>query len=194
VSRTRALLLAGAGGLASLAVGALVFHLSRPDPATGQRAHLSSVAPNADPWIGRAAPNFALESLDGHLIRLADFRGKVVLVNFWATWCAPCRVEMPWLVDFSARYRSQGLEVIGISVDDTSTDTARIRRFVQEMKVTYPIVRQDDSVSAAYGGVRFLPQSFFVGRNGKVTAHNFGIRSKTDFEADIERSLSDTSG
>jgi peroxiredoxin len=187
VTPPRPLLLASAGILVTLIVGAVVLQRTGRELVTAQRAQVR-VPADKDPWIGRPAPDFTLESLDGRRISLHDLRGKVVLVNFWATWCAPCRVEMPWLMDFSTRYRSQGLEVIGVSVDDGNPE--KVRKFVQDMRVNYSIVLQDDKVVIAYGGVRFLPQTFFVDRNGTVTAHSFGIHGKDDFEADIQRSLS----
>ena len=139
-------------------------------------------------WVGKVAPDFALHDLQGHLVRLEEFRGKVVLVNFWATWCAPCRVEMPWLVELYARYRTQGLEILGVSVDDDQPD--RVRRFVQDRQVKYRIVLEDDAVVDAYGGLRFLPQTFFIGRDGRILERTYGIRTKEELEADIRRALS----
>lgn len=141
----------------------------------------------ADDWAGRSAPNFQLPALDGRRLRLSDFRGRVVLVNFWATWCAPCRIEMPWLTEFDARYRGRGLTVLGISVDDGGR--GRVERFVRERNVGYPILLNDADVEARYGGVRFLPQTFFVGRDGRILRRVYGIRTRADFEADIRSAL-----
>jgi len=140
-----------------------------------------------DDWARKAAPDFELSALDGRRIRLSDFRGRVVLVNFWATWCAPCRVEMPWLSEFIVRYRDQGLTVLGISVDDG--DRERVEGFVRERSVDYPILLNDGNVDRRYGGVRFLPQTFFVGRDGRIIRRVYGIRTHTDFEADIRSAL-----
>lgn len=145
----------------------------------------SAAAP--DEWVGTSAPEFNLSTLDGHKIRLSDFRGKVVLLNFWATWCAPCRVETPWLVGFYRRYRAQGLEVVGISMDDGNRE--KIANFVRSSTVSYTTLLKDDQVVRAYGGLRFLPQTFFVGRDGKILARTFGMRSKSDYEAEIRRAL-----
>jgi thiol-disulfide isomerase/thioredoxin len=120
-------------------------------------------------------------------VRLSDYRGRVVLVNFWATWCAPCRVEMPWLAQFYDRYRSQGLQILGVSVDDG--DPGRIARFVHDRNVNYPIAIKDDKVAAAYGGLRQLPQTFFIDRGGTMVRRTYGIRTKADLDADIRAAL-----
>jgi peroxiredoxin len=144
-------------------------------------------AAGTDGWIGKPAPEFALHTLDGRSATLSGLRGKVVLLNFWATWCAPCRVEMPWLVDFSRRYQRQGLEIVGVSMDDDDRD--RVAAFVRARDVNYTIVLKDKAVSDAYGGLRFLPQTFFIGRDGKVIKWTYGVRGKDDFEDDIRRAL-----
>jgi peroxiredoxin len=141
-----------------------------------------------DAWVGRTAPDFSLRSLDDKLVRLSNFRGRVTLVNFWATWCAPCRVEMPSLVNLRAKYRDRGFDVIGVSVDDG--DRSKVEAFVKEVNADYPILLKDGSVSDAYGGTRFLPQSFMVDRDGKVLAHIVGMRSKDELDAEIKKALS----
>jgi cytochrome c biogenesis protein CcmG/thiol:disulfide interchange protein DsbE len=156
------------------------------------RGQLLVGAPVAEPTagddrVGKTAPDFELSALDGRRIRLSDFRGRVVLVNFWATWCAPCRVEMPWLTEFDARYRDRGLTVLGVSVDDGGRE--RVEKFARERRVGYPILLNNGDVDLRYGGVRFLPQTFFVGRDGRITRRVYGIRTHADFEADIRRAL-----
>jgi thiol-disulfide isomerase/thioredoxin len=141
----------------------------------------------SDGWTGKSAPEFALYTLDGRSVKLSSLRGKVVLLNFWATWCAPCRVEMPWLVDFSRRYQHQGLEIVGVSVDDGDRD--RVATFVRARNVNYTIVLKDKAVNDAYGGLRFLPQTFFIGRDGKVIKRTYGVLGKEDFEDDIRQAL-----
>jgi len=110
-----------------------------------------------------------------------------VLLNFWATWCAPCRVEVPWLVEFYARYRADGLEILGINMDDG--DREKVVNFAQEKHVQYPILLKDADVTAAYGGLHFLPQTFFVGRDGRITKRSFGILDKATFESDVLAAL-----
>jgi peroxiredoxin len=138
-------------------------------------------------WTGKQAPDFALNTLDGRSVRLSSLRGKVVLLNFWATWCAPCRIEMPWLVDFSSRYRRQGLEIVGVSVDDG--DREKVAAFVGARHVNYTIALKDEPVIDAYGGLRYLPQTFFIDRDGRVIKQTYGVRGKDDFEDDIRQAL-----
>ena len=133
------------------------------------------------------APDFELKSLDGRTVKLSDFHGKVVVLNFWATWCAPCRVETPWLVDFYRQYKEQGLEVVGVSMDDGNQE--HVADFAKEMGINYTILMGNHAVGDAYGGLRFLPQTFFIGRDGKIIKHSFGIKSKSDFEEAIKESL-----
>src|SRR5260370_13486256 len=133
------------------------------------------------------APDFELKSLDGRAVKLSDFRGKVVVLNFWATWCAPCRVETPWLVDLYRQYKEQGLEVVGVSMDDG--DQEHVADFVKEMGINYTVIMGNHTVGDAYGGARFLPQTFFIGRDGKIIKHGFGIKSKSDLEDAIKQSL-----
>ena len=144
-------------------------------------------AAQIDGWVGKPAPGFRLEALGGGDISLAGLRGKVVLVNFWATWCGPCKVEMPWLVDFQRRYGKQGLVVVGVSLDDGAP--ARVREFTQARGVNYLIALKDASVVQAYGGVRYLPQSFFVGRDGIVLARSYGIIDRAAMESQVKRAM-----
>lgn len=183
MSRAAAWLL-GTAVVATAALITIHAHVPRPMP-TGDTPAAEQVA--GEDWAGRAAPDFELHALDGHLVRLSDFRGRLVLVNFWATWCAPCRVEMPWLREFDGRYGLQGLTILGVSVDDGGRD--RIERFVRGLRVEYPILLSDGKVDLRYGGVRFLPQTFFVGRDGRIIRRAYGIRTHEDFEAEIRSAL-----
>jgi thiol-disulfide isomerase/thioredoxin len=153
----------------------------------------------ATPLKGKLAPAFALEDLSGNKVALASYRGKAVLINFWATWCAPCKIETPWIVELRNKYASQGFEVLGISTegddlkpDDKAgwaKDKAAITKFVQEEKVPYPMLVNGDSISAPYGGLDELPTSFFVNRKGVVVAAQVGLSSESDFEANIKKAL-----
>ena len=136
---------------------------------------------------GAVAPDFELQSLDGKQVRLSDYRGKAVLLNFWATWCAPCKIEMPWFVDLQKQYASQGLQVIGVAMDDSGEDA--IAKFAKEMGVNYPVLIGKESVGDAYGGVEFLPTTFFIDRQGKVVERVFGLVGHSDIEDNVKKAL-----
>ncbi|MGA8154123.1 MAG: TlpA disulfide reductase family protein [Terriglobales bacterium] len=154
-------------------------------------AHKSknSTATNAQMKNGMA-PDFTLQSLDGKTVRLADFRGKAVLLNFWATWCSPCKIEMPWFVELQKQYGPEGLQVVGVAMDDASTKD--IADFAKEMGVNYPVLIGKESVGDAYGGVQFLPENFYIDRNGKVLDRAFGLKGRDEVEDDIKRILAST--
>ena len=158
-----------------------------------------TAAEYVSPLENKSAPEFALEDLNGRKITLSSYRGKVVLLNFWATWCAPCKVETPWLVELRNKYAAQGFEVLGISTegDDLAKDDkagwakekASIGKFVEEEKVPYPVLIDGDSISRPYGGLDQLPMSFFVDRKGTVVATQAGMSSKSEMEAMVRKAL-----
>lgn len=135
---------------------------------------------------GKSAPVFTLTSTDGKKISLADYKGHPVVVNFWATWCAPCKLEMPWFQEFSAKYKADGLQVIGISEDDGAS-REDIAKAAGRLGVTYPIALTDGKVAGAYGGVEYLPETFYIGRNGIVVTETSGAPSKDEMEANIRK-------
>jgi cytochrome c biogenesis protein CcmG/thiol:disulfide interchange protein DsbE len=137
------------------------------------------------------APGFTLHTLDGRAVRLAGYRGKVVLVNFWATWCAGCRVEMPQFVGQYRRNHAKGLEIIGISMDD---EGAAIAPFLKEQHVNYTIVKGDAAVAKAYGGVRYLPQTVVIDRRGELVKTFDGPPDEKELDALLERLLASTAG
>jgi thiol-disulfide isomerase/thioredoxin len=135
------------------------------------------------------APDFSVDALGGDRhFQLANFAGGVLLLNFWATWCAPCRIEMPWLAQTYRRHHSQGLTILGVNMDDG--DMPAVERFAHEMGVTYPIARNNDAIVSAYGGVRFLPQSYLIGKSGEILQRIFGMPSTRDLENGIIDALS----
>ena len=133
------------------------------------------------------APDFSLESLEGKTMRLSDFRGKAVLLNFWATWCGPCKIEMPWFVELQQKYGSQGLQVVGVAMDDASKED--IAKFAQGMGVNYPVLIGKEAVGDSYGGIPALPETFFIGRDGKVVDKILGLRGKAEIEDAIKKAL-----
>lgn len=132
------------------------------------------------------APSLSLQDLDGKPLDLASYRGKVVLLNFWATWCAPCRSEIPHLVDLQDKYREQGLQLIGISMDDGPKP---VRSFYQEYKMNYPVAVGTEQVAEAYGGVLGLPITFLIGRDGRIAAKYTGAVEMTVVEQEAKSLL-----
>jgi peroxiredoxin len=138
--------------------------------------------------VGELAPDFALHALDSRSLRLSDLRGHPVLLKFWATWCAPCRVEMPWLVELDEKYRTQGLQIIGVSMNDAGA-VKEVGSFAVERGVKYELLLGNSATAAAYGGVRFMPQTFFIDSERKITKVTTGLTDKKDFEDGVKTLL-----
>jgi thiol-disulfide isomerase/thioredoxin len=132
------------------------------------------------------APAFSLNDLNGRKIDLANQKGKVVLLDFWATWCGPCRIEIPGFVRLQERYRDQGLVVIGVSMDD---DVEPVRDFYREFNMNYAVAMGDQRVSDLYGGIIGLPTTFLIGRDGRIYAKHTGATDVSVFEEEIKTLL-----
>jgi cytochrome c biogenesis protein CcmG/thiol:disulfide interchange protein DsbE len=135
------------------------------------------------------APDFALKDADGRLVHLADYRGKVVLLDFWATWCGPCKIEIPWFQEFQRKYKDRGFEVVGVSMDDDGWKV--ITPFVQMKKINYRVVLGDDKTGDLYGGLEALPTTFVIDRSGRIASVHVGLAGKKDFSDAIEKLLDD---
>ena len=136
----------------------------------------------------KPAPDFTLKDANGTAVRLSDFRGKVVLLNFWATWCGPCTLEIPWFVEFEQQYKSKGLEVVGVSMDEDGWQV--IKPYIAEHKVNYRILLGDDSVSQLYGGVDSLPTTFIIDREGRFAfSPHVGLAGKNEYLSEIQTLL-----
>ena len=123
------------------------------------------------PALGKPAPALVRTGLDGQPVDLAKLRGKVVLLNFWATWCAPCQAEMPIFVRWQSAYQAQGLQVVGVSMDD---DAGPVQRLTRRLHVNYPVAMGDEKLGAAWGNVLGLPLTFVIDRKGIVRARFAG--------------------
>ncbi|HTE39801.1 MAG TPA: TlpA disulfide reductase family protein [Steroidobacteraceae bacterium] len=137
--------------------------------------------------VGDVAPDFTRADLQGKQVRLADQRGKVVLLNFWATWCAPCREEMPVFSKWQKDLQAKGLKVIGVSMDDDATE---VKRFLTQYPVSYPIVMGDAKFAEQFGGVLGLPLSYLIDAQGLVIARFQGEADLPKMEARVKELLS----
>ena len=156
----------------------LGFHIARRSGAAAGNS--------LDP-AGKPAPDFTLETLDGKAVSLSSLRGQAVMLNFWATWCGPCKIEMPWFVELQKEYGPQGFQIVGVAMDDSSKED--IKKFAQDMGVNYTILIGKESVGQAYGGVDVLPTTFFIDRNGTILDREFGLQSRSLFVDNIKKAL-----
>ncbi len=130
------------------------------------------------------APNFALKTSDGKTIEMAKLKGKVVLVNFWATWCGPCRKEMPDFVEAYKQYKPKGFEIVGISLDEDGWDV--VNPFVKKYGISFPVVIGDGKLARAYGGIEYIPTSFLVDRQGNIVDKHVGMMPKELLEKKLQ--------
>jgi peroxiredoxin len=149
--------------------------------------HAGGGAPDSLDPTGKPAPDFTLETPDGRNVSLSNYRGQAVMLNFWATWCGPCKIEMPWFVELQKEYGPQGLQILGVAMDDSSKED--IQKFAKDMGVNYTILIGREAVGQAYGGVDVLPTTFFIDRDGKIVTREFGLQSRSLFVDNIKKAL-----
>ena len=132
----------------------------------------------------KAAPEFALKDANGQTVHLSDYRGKVILLDFWATWCGPCKVEIPWFMEFQQEFKDKGFAVLGVSMDEDGWTA--VKPYLQQLKVNYRILLGNDMVGDQYGGVDSLPTTFLIDRQGRIASTHVGLTGgKEDFKNDI---------
>ncbi len=165
-----------------LTVALVTACVAAPAPALAESAARPKLAP-----ISKANDFSLKRSSDGKALKLSDLKGKVRLVDFWATWCPPCREEIPGFIDLQKKYGAKGLEVIGVSVDRGGP--AVVNAFVKEHGINYTSLMSDAATESAYGGIRSIPTTFLIDREGNIVKKYLGARPVTEFEADIKALL-----
>lgn len=136
---------------------------------------------------GKVAPDFALKDSTGTTVKLSDFRGKVVLLNFWATWCEPCKVEIPWFISFQQKYKNRDFAVLGVSMDDDGWDS--VKPYLAQSKINYQVVVGNDDISKLFGELDALPTTFVIDRDGHIASSHIGLVSKMTYEEEIAKAL-----
>ena len=144
------------------------------------------VAFAADSLLLKQAPSFVRKDLSGQRVNLSAYRGKVVLLNFWATWCAPCQLEMPRFASWRMQYGSHGLQILGVSMDD---DESAARKTCIKLRVNYPVVMGDERLGTLYGGVLGLPVTYLIDRHGRICAKFQGETDLKEMESRIKELL-----
>jgi cytochrome c biogenesis protein CcmG/thiol:disulfide interchange protein DsbE len=175
----------------ALALALLTLNADLPWTFDHADAAATATAPQAPPtWScpanAKAANlNFTLKDVNGKDVTLSSLKGKVVLLDFWATWCGPCKIEIPWFIEFQNKYAKDGLQVVGVSVDDTID---KLKPFVADMKMNYPVLQGlgHDDMQDAFGPIWGIPVTVVISRDGKICAKHTGMSSKAAFEKEIK--------
>ena len=166
---------------------------TEPAQQTEAEAEIKPTQPIADSTPsttgGTPAPAFTLQDLDGKNVSLAGLRGKVVVLDFWATWCPPCVKEIPHFVELHEQYKDKGVEIVGISLDDAGISV--VKAFVQKYQIKYPILMTDGRVDKAFGGISGIPTTFVIDSAGNISKKYVGYNSKAVFETDIKALLAE---
>jgi peroxiredoxin len=135
----------------------------------------------------KLAPDFTLEDAGGKSVKLSDFRGKVVLLNFWATWCHGCKIEIPWFIGFQQAYRERDFVVLGVAFDADGWKS--VRPYMEEKKVNYRMMLGNDAIADLYGGLQGLPETYVIDRAGRIAATHVGLITESGYRAEIEALL-----
>jgi peroxiredoxin len=176
--------------IAAAAVMALVYTMvpSLPAPSEWVAAAPANSSDVCDGNAREANLDFKVRDMQGQTVSLSAFKGKVILLDFWATWCGPCKAEIPGFVELQQQYGEQGLQVLGVSVDDT---VEKLTPFAAEFKMNYPVLvgADRDDLQDAYGPLWGIPTTFLISRDGKICRKHSGLVGKDRYEADIKALL-----
>jgi cytochrome c biogenesis protein CcmG/thiol:disulfide interchange protein DsbE len=151
---------------------------SAPAPATLDASKLG---------VSKPAPDFTLKDAAGKSVPLTGFKGKVVLLNFWATWCVPCKTEIPWFIEFQKQFGARGFTVLGVSMDEDGWKV--VNPYVAVAKINYPVVLGNEQVNQLYGGFDALPTTLVIGRDGKIAFLHAGLIGRDEYEKEIRQLL-----
>jgi thiol-disulfide isomerase/thioredoxin len=185
----------GVIALAALTITTQMPWLTQPHPEmVQQEAPIVGASDNSEPMLSCPADakpanlDFTMKDVEGKDVSLQSYKGKVILLDFWATWCGPCKVEIPHFIEFQQKYGPKGLQVVGVSVDDT---VDKLAPYVKDMGMNYPVLQGlgHDAVQDAYGPILGIPVSVMISRDGKICATHTGLTSKDVFEKEIESLL-----
>jgi peroxiredoxin len=190
VSKTVSVIGVGAAlACALLFTGCSDFGPAKPSATVEKKASVGPAAPfDLKSAVGQPTPEFNLKDADGQAVHPATYKGKVVLLDFWATWCGPCKVEIPWFMDFERQFKDQGFAVVGVSMDEDGWTA--IKPYVQNMKMNYRVLLGNDDVSTAYGGLDSLPTTLLIDRQGKIASVHVGVSmGKEEFKNAIVQLL-----
>jgi cytochrome c biogenesis protein CcmG/thiol:disulfide interchange protein DsbE len=135
----------------------------------------------------KPAPDFALKDSHGNTVRLSDYKGKVVLLNFWATWCGPCKIEEPWLIEFERKYRDRGFAILAVSMDEDGWPV--VKPYISERKLNYRVVLSDEQIDRLYPGLEAWPTTFLIDRTGAIASRHVGLMPKQQIADAIEKLL-----
>jgi peroxiredoxin len=160
-------------------LAAFVFH-----GCSSNSVRAATVKPDKD---RKPAPEFTLKDSDGKTVHISDYKGKVVLLDFFATWCGPCKIEIPWFMEMERKNKDRGFAVLGVSMDDEGWEI--VKPFLADLGVNYRVVIGNDQTAGMYGGVDALPTTFLIDKEGRIAAVHVGLASKQDFEDGIEQLL-----
>ena len=166
-----------------------------PEPPQQEQAKVEAEEKTTKPTGDKATPgpsaksalSFTLQDLNGKTVSLSDFKGKVVVLDFWATWCPPCVKEIPHFIELYEQYKDQGFAMVGISLDRGGISV--VKSFAQKYRINYPILMTDGQVDKAYGGIPGIPTTFVIDKAGNIRQKYIGYREKAIFEADIKALL-----
>ncbi len=169
-----------------VAYGKDAAQVSARSAAPAQQSKSRSRVRRGVPAVAQPAPDFTLKDIAGNEVKMTDYKGKVVVINFWATWCGPCRLETPWLVELREQYKKQGFEIIGVSVDSLGEyDPAEVSEFIKKHKIEYPIVMATKEMVTAFGPVTGLPTTIVIDRQGKIRHRHRGLISFEDIKGKV---------